>query len=90
VEYGTGVSGGWKAPDEAQPKGRFALLGAAAVPVFFAWRKFASRKKKQKSRGRQMAKGKVSKIVKAGRAGITAVKPAGKTAARKLREKIAA
>lgn len=97
VEYGTGVSGGWESSDNGQSKGRMALFGmAAAVPAFFAWRKIGGngnggqQKNKRRKSGRRKQKDNGSMLAKAGKVGITAVKPAGKTAARKVREKMAA
>lgn len=97
VEYGTDISGGWKSPDGASSKGRLALFGAAAaVPAYFAWRKFSGNggdNQKQDSRGRRERKDNgstLAKAGKAGKAGIAAAKPVGKTAARKVREKVAA
>lgn len=90
VEYGTGVSGGWKAPDEGS-KGKLALLGAAAaVPAYMAWRKLSSNgdDRNQKSGNRRRDNG--SALGKVSKAGLAAIKPAGKSATRKIRDKIAA
>ncbi len=43
VDFGTDISGGWKAPEEAQAGRRAALFGAAAaVPAFLAWRRLGN------------------------------------------------
>ena len=93
VEYGSDASGGWKESEESGSKGRVAVIGAlTAVPAYFAWRKLSDNGKSRKPhmRARSALRNNGSKIGKVGKAGLAAAKPAGKTAARKVREKIAA